>query len=261
MNRSTTLLAASLITAVTAASASAAFTPYIIRGTPLIQTNNVYVPGATEFDISASGMKAALGSNNLTGSTIGSVSNVTINRHDNSGRFTAGSGAAVAPYFNIWVTDGINYAVIANEPSNPSFAAFRTAGPNGSFTYSFSMTDIAGEAAKVYETAGAGSLNSWVHVALNKVGQNLTFADVAGLTIGAPNAAYIAANPGTIGTGAPRELGSNVAYSFNWVFGDTLANYVNDQEGYVVSGASKIPAPGAAALLGLGGLLAARRRR
>jgi hypothetical protein len=249
---------------VSKASASV-FTSFVIRNDgggnpPQILPNNVYVAGATEFVISAGGMKAGWGSNDLSGATLGQVTNIGITRHDNSGRFAGGSGPAVAPYFNFWVTDGTNYAVIGNEPSNGSFGAFRTSIGGGGFSYSFSINDIGAEPAKVYETAGALSQTSWVHVALNKVGQNLTFNDVAGLMIGAPSPSYIAAGNG-IGSGAPRELGTNIAQSFTWMFGDTLSNYVSGNEGYVVSGASAIPAPGSLALLGLGGLMASRRRR
>lgn len=244
-----------------AAAASAGFTSYVIRSTPVIQANNTYVPGATEFIIAASGQKAALGTNDQNGATLGSLSQLAITRHDNPARFTAGSGPAVAPYLNIWITDGTNYAVVANEPSNGSFAAFRTANPGGGFTYSFSTADIAAEPANIYETpAGPNSQNSWVHIALNKQNQQLTFADLAGFTVAAPSAAYIAAGNG-IGSGAPRELGTNTAYGINWVFGDTLSNYVSGAEGYVVSNPIAIPAPGAAGLLALSGLVAARRRR
>jgi MYXO-CTERM domain-containing protein len=255
--------AAGLATAIAASSASA-FIPFIIRNgagnvPPTIQPNNAYVPGATEFVIADASMKAGWGSSDVDGSTLGGVS-LSITRHDDSTRFTAGSGPAVAPYFNIWVTDGVNYAVVANEPSNPSFAAFRTPTVNGGFTYAFSLAAIAGEQCNVFEAPNAGTKSDWLHVALNKVGQTLTFADVLGYSIGAPSPSYIAGGNG-IGSGAPRELGSNAAYGVNWIFGDTLANYVSGNEGYVVSGAAAVPTPGALALLGIGGLTAARRRR
>jgi len=265
MNRSLVTLSRTLILSTLAAagmatSASAAFNTFVIRGAPVIQTNNVYTPGAQEFIISAGGQKAGWGTDAMSGATLSAVTQMAITRHDDSTRFTTGSGPAVAPYFNIWVTDGTNYAVVANEPSNGSFAAFRTAGPNGGFTYAFSMNDIANEPARIFEAPNASALNSWVHIALNKVGQNLLFSDVMGLTMGAPSPSYIAGGNG-IGTGAPRELGSNAAVSFNWIFGDTLSNYVSGNEGYVVSNPLAVPAPGAFALIGLGGLVAGRRRR
>ena len=59
--------------------------------------------------------------------------------------------------------------------------------------------------------------------------------------------------------------GSYTAYGVNWIFGDTLSNYVSGQtEGYVVSSpqATVIPTP-SAALAGLAmlGVVAMRRRR
>lgn len=264
MNRSVIVGMAALLSA--SAVASAQWSSFVIRNAssggaaPVIQPNNTYVPGATEFVIASGGQKAGYGTNAYSGSTLGSLTQLSITRHDDSTRFGAGSGPAVAPYFNIWITDGVNYAVVANEPSNPSFAAFRTAGPNGGYTYSFSLASIAGEQANIFEAPNAGSKSDWVHVALNKVGQQLTFADVLNFSIGAPSASYISGGNG-IGSGAPREIGSNNALAINWIFGDTLSNYVTGAEGYVVSNAAVVPAPTAGALLGAGGLLAARRRR
>ena len=51
-----------------------------------------------------------------------------------------------------------------------------------------------------------------------------------------------------------------LAYGVNWVFGDTLSNYVSGNEGYVVSGAA-VPEPATMALLGLGAVAAVLRRR
>jgi len=247
----------------TAGATAQPFNSYVIRdaGTQILP-NTDYVPDGLEFVISVGGMKAALGSDAVNGSTIGSISRMAITRYDDPSRFTAGSGPAVAPYFNIWVTDGIgNFAVLANEPSNPSFNAFRTANPGGGFTYDFSMADIANEPVQVYETANGGynATNTWVH---NLLGINapLTFADVMGLTVLAPDAAYIN-GPNSVGSGAPRELGTDLAWGFNWVFGDTLTNYVSGMEGYVVANAILVPAPATASLLAVIGLAATRRRR
>jgi hypothetical protein len=93
----------------------------------------------------------------------------------------------------------------------------------------------------------------------------LTFGQVATLTIAAPDATYITNPANAVGSGAPDELGTNVAYGFNWVFGDTLANYVAGMEGFVVSNpvAQAIPEPATLGLAGLAGLglIAARRRQ
>jgi hypothetical protein len=239
--------------------AHAGFTSYIIRNDgagnpPVIQANNTYVPGSTEFIIGAGGQKAAWGSNDIDGFSMGGITNLSITRYDDTTRFTAGSGPAVAPYFNIWVTDGSGkYAVLANEPSNPSFQPLFVDNGDGSKTYSLSFADIMAEPVKVYETpnGGGSSTTTWVH---NLLGNHpLTFADVASLQVAAPSAAYITDPLNAVGSGAPRELGTNVAYGFNWVFGDTLSNYVSGMEGYVVSNAlaTAVPEPASVALLGL----------
>src|SRR5690606_30284393 len=139
------------------ASASASFDAFVIRnganGSPTIQANNTYVPGATEFVIGESGMKAGWGSNDINGITLADITQLSITRHDDTSRFANGSGPAVAPYFNIWVTDGNgNYAVIANEPSNPAFQPLFTDNGDGSRTYNLSFSDLSDKVAKVYET-------------------------------------------------------------------------------------------------------------
>lgn len=267
----TCALFASLLTTV----AQAGFTPFVIRdgggGPPGVVVNNDYVPGATEFIIGASGQKAGWGSNDINGFTIDAVTNLSITRHDDTTRFTTGSGPAVAPYFNIWVTDGLgNYAVLANEPSNPDFQPLFVDNGDGSKTYQLSFADLADKRVQIYETPGGGygATNTWVHQHLGLVGNDtLTFSDVASLTIEAPTIAYLTDPTNAVGSGAPRELGTNQAYGFNWVFGDTLSNYVSGMEGYVVSMPgvqAAVPEPGTIAMAALacaGGVLFARRRR
>lgn len=249
----------------TTASAQAAFTSYVIRegggNPPDILVNNDYVAGATEFVIAAGGQKAAWGSDDINGHTIGQITNLSITRHDPTGRFTAGSGQAVAPYFNIWVTDGLgNYAVLANEPSDGIFQSLFVDNGDGSKSYNLSYDDLADKPVKVYDTPNGGgfSTTTWVHDMFGNV--PLTFADVASLTIETPSEAYIL-NPGNaVGSGAPRELNTNIAYGFNWVFGDTLSNYVTgmeSDEGFVVSApmaSANVPEPSTIALAGLAGL-------
>lgn len=258
-----TVTTAALI-AISAGAANADFTSFVIRNgataSPTIQINNDYVPGATEFIIDQGGMKAALGSNDINGQTIGSIASLQITRHDDLSRFAAGSGPAVAPYFNLWITDGLgNYAVIANEPSNGAFQPLLIDNGDGSHSYDLSYADLSDKVAKVYETPGWNTGTSWVHAALGTSGP-LTFADLAGFEIAPPPASYITNPIFGVGSGAPDELGTNIAYGFNWVFGDTLSNYVSGDEGYIVSGFS-IPAPSSLGILGLGALVATRRRR
>ncbi|MEZ6191007.1 MAG: PEP-CTERM sorting domain-containing protein [Phycisphaerales bacterium] len=244
--------------------AEAGFSSFVIRngagGSPDILPNNVYVPGATEFVISEGGMKAGLGSNDVNGATIGDLTQMTIVRYDDTTRFSAGSGPAVGPYINIWVTDGLgNYAVIANEPSNPAFQPLFTDTVGGYKTYDLDFADISGKVAKVYETPGWNTNSSWVHTMFGS--DPLTFGDLASLTIAPPPASYITTPANGVGSGAPDELGTNVAYGFNWVFGDTLSNYVSGAEGYVVGDAAVAPEPASLALLGLGGLALIKRKR
>ncbi len=239
-------------------SAQAAFTSFVIRESggnpPDILTNNVYVPGATEFVIEAGGQKAGWGSNDINGYSIGDITNLSVTRHDDTTRFAAGSGPAVGPYLNIWVTDGAgNYAVLANEPSDGVFQPLFVDNGDGSKSYTLSFSDLADKPVKVFETPNGGgtSTTTWVH---NMFGNMpLTFGDVASLTIEAPSAAYISNGANAVGGGAPRELGTLNAFGVNWVFGDSLANYVSGMEGYVVSnpGATAVPEPASIALLGL----------
>jgi hypothetical protein len=237
-----------------ATSTQAAFNSFVIRhgvsGAPAILPNNVYQPGATEFVIAEGGQKAALGSSDIDGLQVGDITQLAIVRLDDETRFTAGSGPAVAPYFNIWITDGAGkYAVVANEPSNPDFQALYNNG------YDLDWSDISGKVAKIYENND----KSW----LPNNGVGLTFADLANYTIQAPSVSELTTGWAGLGTGAPRELGTNAAYGFNWVFGDTLANYVAGMEGFVVTGpvAAAVPEPATLALLGVGVICVLGRTR
>lgn len=243
-----------LIPAVATATTLNGWDAFVIRNssTAVAPTiNSDVAPYSTpnlEFVIALANQKAGLGTNALNGSTVGSIANLSIDRLDDAGRFTAGSGPAVAPYMNFWIKDSAgNYAVLANEPSNGEWNT-----PND--PHNTDWATLSTKTAKVYENSGFILPSG-----------PLTFASFANYVIEAPSAALLAAGWGGLGSGAPRELGTNVAYGFNWVFGDTLSNYVSGAEGYVVanpSAAAVTPTPVAAtAGLVLMGLTAMKRRR
>jgi hypothetical protein len=247
-------LAALALTFTISATADGAFNSFVIRngagGPPTIQPNNTYVPGATEFIVSEGGQKAAIGSSDIDGYQVGEITQLAITRLDDRSRFTVGTGPYVAPYLNLWITDGTNYAVIANEPSDGVWNPIYNNG------YDLDWSDLSDKVAKVYENND----KSW----LPNNGVGLTFADLASYTIKAPSVAELTIGWAGLGSGAPRELGSNVAYGVNWVFGDTLSNYVSGAEGYVVINpvATAVPEPATVALVGMGlmGFVAIRRR-
>jgi nitrous oxidase accessory protein NosD len=193
-----------------------------IEGPPFIWGNNNHVPNAVEMVIFASGQKAALGTDIISGATVAQISTLHIDRLDDIGA----SGSEYGPYFNIWITDGLgNYAVIANEPSNGEWAGSRWDVANWDF--------LKTKTCKVYETPGWNTDSSWVHAIAGPA--PLTFEDVAGLIIEAPPVAYITNPANGVGSGAPDDIDTNEALGFNWVFGDTSDNYVTGGgEGFVV---------------------------
>ncbi len=214
---------------------------------PIIQSRDDVASGAMEFITFASSQKAAWGTNAVDGIMVGDLTGIGIDRLDDYTRFGAGSGPAVAPYFNIWITDGSGkYAVIANEPSNAEWQP----GNNQWDITSWDMLKT--KTLKVYENSD----KSW----LPDNGVGLTFEDVANYIIQAPTVAELTAGWAGLGGGAPRELGTNIAYGFNWMFGDTLSNYVSGEDGFIVANPTVVPEPATIALLTLGGLALLRRK-
>jgi hypothetical protein len=248
-------LASAVMIAVGVQNAMAEWTTFVIRNasdgsSPGI--NDVVEAGAPakEFVINKANMKAGWGTDRMNGIRIGSLETVSIDRLDDTTRFTAGSGPAVGPYINLWVTDGSGrFAVIANEPSN---AEWQPGNKQWDMTWDILKT----KSLKVYENSD----KSW----LPNSGVGLTFDGVKDYLIQAPTPAQLTAGWAGLGTGAPRELGTNKAYGFNWVFGDTQSNYVSGGDGYIVANPTALPEPGAIMLLtaaGLGLLCYTWRRR
>ncbi|MBE0566353.1 MAG: right-handed parallel beta-helix repeat-containing protein [Krumholzibacteria bacterium] len=202
---------------------------YVIRAAtaapnnlPVIQNNSDYDTDALEYIITEGGQKAGLGTNLINGAKVSQIATLHIDRLDD----VLNSGSLYGPYFNIWVTDGAgNYAVLGNEPSDPEWAADRWA--------IASWDELKTRVCKVYETPGASGGTSWVHVLAGAT--TLTFEDVGDLVIAPPPPAYIQNPLNAVSTGAPDELGTDLAYGYNWIFGDTLANYVSGADGFIVA--------------------------
>jgi hypothetical protein len=242
MKRTIAFLTVVAVVGLATAVQAATWDSFVIRNStsgnnpPAINTPAPGYPTATEFVISQAGMKAAWGTNALNGLTLGDITHLSINRHDDTTRFTAGSGPAVAPYINMWITDGLgNFAVAANEPSNPEWA--------GAVKWNMTWDDLKTKTVKIFENSNT----SW----LPNGGVGLTFQSLANFTIEAPSAAQLTTGWAGLGSGAPREIGTNDAYGFNWVFGDTLSSYVSGDPGYVVSNPVAVPEPSTLALLAL----------
>ncbi|HEV7299772.1 MAG TPA: PEP-CTERM sorting domain-containing protein [Tepidisphaeraceae bacterium] len=249
----------SLLTASTAQAAPAGWDAFVIRdaATTVIENDTL---GTVEYIINISGKKAGLGTNLINGTKVGNIGTLSIDRLDAN----AAGGSAYAPYMNIWVKDSLgNYAVIANEPSNPEWTGtseWDTTGANLA-TKSIKLFEISAgftlPGTNIVRDSQSGAL--WFN-SLNSTA--VTFDAFADYIIEAPDTTYIAANHPT--GGAPRELGTNLAYGFNWIFGDTQGNYNSGSTtGYIVTNpvATAVPEPAAIGMLGVAGLALLKRKR
>jgi hypothetical protein len=192
---------------------------------PFILDNDDYEADAIEIGTTESGQKVGLATDLINGATISQISTLHIDRLDD----VASSGSLYGPYFNIWVTDGAgNYAVLSNEPSDGEWAGSRWDVPDWDF--------LKTKRCKVYETPGATGGQPGTSWVATHTGQssNITFEDVGDLIISPPPPAYIQNPANAVGSGAPDELGTDIAYGYTWVFGDTAANYVTGGDGFIV---------------------------
>ena len=258
------VLSMSALALMAAEAATAGFTPYVIRQSSTGVNPTIGTSGAnTTFGVPSPSQKAGWGSNDLNGITVGQISNIQFTL--NSATAYAGTTAPVIlPYVNIWAKDAVsgNYFVIAF-----GLDAFVT-NTGGVKSVNVGTSQMATVTFGVHETTaafgGVANAGSWLALALGAPGAGTayTMAQVANFQIVAPPSSWVASgNSNGVSGAAPRELGTDTTFGFNWIFGQSSSSN-NGYNGYdyTVSGASVVPAPGALALLGVAGFASRRRR-
>jgi len=222
-------MAVSLIT-ISNVSFALDWTPFIIRNANTTGEAPTYSLDdgilTVDVDSTTGGQKVGYGTSYLDGQRLDSLFRfqvVRLDQHEN----------VYAPYINMWVTDGTHYAVLSLEPSHY---------PEFDHTHDLSAADYLSIDPWVYETDLADV--NWIkegaylggngHYLYDSDDNLLTIADIGHLTIKPPTPEELAAGLPGVGSGAPRELGTNIAYGFNLVFGDTQSNYIG---GYQIDAA------------------------
>ena len=196
-----------------------------------------------------SGQKVGYGTSAFDGMAINQINSANWNTVVN------GTGKAIVPYLNIWVTDGTNYAVISSEND------YR--GTDFSARQEWKIFEYdSGAGFDWLFDSGTGGRSGSQYLTLG--GSNVTLADISSsVTIASPSPF-----PGYVGTGAPRG-----GYGFNIIMGDTAANYVGGftigdvtvtvggTEYCAANTTAAVPAPGALLLAGIGTACVGRIRR
>lgn len=187
--------------------------------------------------ISLGGQKTGYGTSDFDGQALSSIKSLDYTRID---------GGSKHPYINIWVSDGVNFAILA-----PSVSTVNT-NVKGLLWASLN--------AAVFETDFTSL--GWLFPGAQRIGQYLyksdgvtlvTLAELGSLTIDSPTFPHA-----FVGTGAPRN-GNGI----NLIFGDTANNFLNGGVPYEIDNLSITPVPSpVAAHVGLAmmGLLALFRR-
>jgi hypothetical protein len=190
------------------------------------------------------GQKVGYGTNAFDGMQINMFD--TVNWDKVSGK------NGVVPYLNMWITDGINYAVISSE-NDYRGDDFQTRQEWKIFEYNTSNFDW------LFDSGVGSRFNQYLQ--LGSV--NVTLADFADdITLyGGPGVGATG-----VGTGAPQG-----GYGFNVIFGDTQSNYTgsyelnnlvvnHNQKSYAAGNTTAVPEPSTFAIFAFSMIGLATRR-